>query len=720
MTFGSENPEGHFGSSDGPPPGTGGAGITTATSTGGTIAITNPAGPVTNFEVANPGVASLNAETGAISLLTDPALNITAPSGSSLKVNQQVEATFAQAFTFGQPPRFFAVAADTGIDTNVGYSDVSQAAAGLVAVKTLARLMQILPRFGQGRACRVAIKAGSYASDTQWTIDGLRGLINGTQGNNILFIGTGTVPSAGATAFQGDLADSLCAGFVNATGMNAAGYNSTAYAVDGTGTTTMTMQLNGGGSPGFTANVTARPYGCRIRFDSATTTVGLRNKMSGIIRTTGAGSVVLASALPVAPAAGDIFYIEMPGVSGPAQTIISGIGDSRGNVAAQFVGINFGALYPGDSIVSFCGCEAGNAVASFSDIRCQDTASDFAATFTSPNRGIGLRSTFWSHVGGQYAGVSCCSTSTTVAGFVWSGCESVTWERSASATGLQKFGGGKPGGNPVTETIGTSLSTAHGSTCQVFGPAPGSGAGGTTATGFFIGGDVVFGRIQIDGMGANPAFQVKGVGIAVALLGASGTTGNTDVGLDLTPSGFASTIGGVGCTIALLNTPTATGTTADIRLSDGSLISWATAVLGIVDVNGNRIIAPAAAPRRVIGKFSGGILGGSGATTSYMSDAGTLPAVNLTAIRYPTSARFATRLSVFVSQNSMTAVTSVTLYKNNVATTLTLNIGAGVTGNVSAASAGIQFADEDDYAIVLGNSGDATHTLTLAATLEGP
>jgi len=504
-------------------------------------------------------------------------------------------AEWPTSFVFGATPRYFAVDSVNGDDVkNQGFSDVSQKAAGLVAVKTLSRLMQILPRFGQGRACRVAVAAGNYASDTQWTIDDLRGFANSQTANSMLFIGTGTVPSAGSVKFAGDLNDSLCAGFVNATGMNAAGYNVTAYAVDSDGTPRITLQLNGGGSPGFTADSVARPYGCRIRFDVATTTANLQNTMSGIIRTTGAGQLVLSVALSTPPVIGDVLYIEMPGVSGPLETLVTGSGD--GVASIQFCGIAFGTLNCSNSIVTVCGCEAGNVVCTSTDMNCQDSGVlDSAAALGNFTRGCSLRSNFYAQSFGNFRGVGCATTSSTSVGMSWIGCESVNWERSASFSGVQKTGVGG-GGNSVTQTIGTNGSTVHGATCQIFGAVASSPSSGFAACGVFVGSTDNLGRILCENMGANPCLRVAGAGLGVNFAGTvSGTTGNTDVGLDLT-SFVGRSFGGAGCTIALGSPPTITGTVGDVRLSDGTIVTWAAAQAGIVDVNGNMLYGAARFP----------------------------------------------------------------------------------------------------------------------------
>lgn len=545
--------------------------------------------------IQGPYVISLNGETGALTLGVDAALTLMAPTGSSLQVGQNAEAVWG---TVGAV-RFFAVDSVNGNDANLGYSDVSQAAAGAVGVsiRTLARLMQILPRFGQGRVCRVAVASGSYASDTQWTIDGLVGIAGSS--NSLLFIGTGTVPSAGSVAFAGNLNDSLCGGFVTATGMNVAGYNVTAYSVAADGTPTITLQIAGGGSPGFTANSIARPYGCRLRFDVATTTPQLQNQMSAVLLVTGAGQLTLSVALPTNPVIGDVLYIEMPGVTGPARTLLSGAGDAgTALVSTQFYGFNFGALNYARSNVALIGCESTNAIGSESFLRCQDNVSDVSAGFDSRCRGGSLRATRLAQTGGVYSGLGATTTSLALTGFTWIGCEYILWERSASASGVVKLGGGTPGGDNVSETIGTNGSTAHGATCQIFGPC--IAGNGILAAGLFAAGSAYTTRINFTNLGGAPAIKLAGAGLGLVVQVAMGSTGNTDVGLDLSPSGVVgNTLGATGCTISVLGPPTVTGTAGDVRLSDGTIITWATAIAGIVDVNGNRIFGAGHAPNGV-------------------------------------------------------------------------------------------------------------------------
>jgi hypothetical protein len=525
----------------------------------------------------------------------DPRTSVVTVAGVAT-VSRNSEAFWTYNPAFGGGVRYFACDGALGSDANAGFSDASQAAAGLVAVQTLTRLLQILPLFGNGRACRVAIKAGTYnnAADTQITLSGF-GFENASF-NSLVIIGTATVPSAGSTAFQGDLNDSVCAGFQNATGMNAAGYNATAYSAAG-GIVTMTAQLNGGGAPGFGA-MPARPYGCRIRFDVATATVALQNQMSGVIRVDSGTSFVLSSQLPATPAAGDVFYIEMPGVSGPAQTFMSHFGDGgTGFTGTQLCGINFGALEISDSALALVGCEAGTVVSTNSILTEADALLDNAAGgFDSRSRGISLRCSAKTLNGGENIVVSEATTSTTAPSNLWKSTTNVLWERSGAGTQPIAYGTQQTTGNNNVNQIGTNSSTVHGSPCQIWGTC--AAPSGTLRAGLVVYGSFTLGRINFQNIGANPCTRHGGTGLAInGNSGLTGSTGNTDVGLDLSPSGISgNSIGAMGCTVALTGTPTVTGTTGDVRLSDGTLVSWATALAGLIDANGNQLFGAGNAP----------------------------------------------------------------------------------------------------------------------------
>jgi len=91
------------------------------------------------------------------------------------------------------------------------------------------------------------------------------------------------------------------------------------------------------------------------------------------------------------------------------------------------------------------------------------------------------------------------------------------------------------------------------------------------------------GGCTIAGAGATPAIKLAGpCKITFSQGVCAGTTGNNDVGLDLTAA--------AGAEVIIVTTPTVTGALGDVRLADGRIITWAQARAGIVDEANNTII----------------------------------------------------------------------------------------------------------------------------------
>lgn len=197
--------------------------------------------------------------------------------------------------------RYYAVDYVNGNDTNTGYSDVSMAAAGAVALKTLTRWRQVVPILGNGRGFVLAVAGTATGADLQYykpdgvTLDDLdfRGLE-----------GYGRYIARTTTNFVNDTADKRnCAPAFGQAGPNG---DSSWTVLAGATTSSLTIAAGAlTAEPGlsgmrvrFTGNVTAALAGqCRmIWFNDGTTIVPGRN-------------------FSVAPAAGDTFYVERPGVS---------------------------------------------------------------------------------------------------------------------------------------------------------------------------------------------------------------------------------------------------------------------------------------------------------------------------------------------------------------------------------------------------------------------
>jgi hypothetical protein len=169
-------------------------------------------------------------------------------------------------------------------------------------------------------------------------------------------VGTSTNTTAGSVAFDGTAATNLYAGAVTVTGLNAAGYNPT-----GSPTTTVVQMVKaGGGAPSIPAEPAA-PLGWRIRFDSATATVALRNIAKTIIKVSGGDTVTLNTALSTAPSASDVFYIEKAGVIVDATAVAAGPGQQ-----ASIGGIDFNGQFRASAGIftfSFCACTSYTAEA---------------------------------------------------------------------------------------------------------------------------------------------------------------------------------------------------------------------------------------------------------------------------------------------------------------------------------------------------------------------
>lgn len=551
-------------------------GALTVESTGGTVAVTTPDASHINLEVATPFPGYGTAP---------PLVSAASSAGAASTVSRSDHthgSTVADWGTAGSV-RYFACDGTNGSDANAGWSDASQAAAGAVAVKTLARLLQIVPKFGNGRKARVAIRSGNYASDATLDLSGFAGY------GVLIFIGTDTVASAGSTAFLGDTNDTICAGMTTATGMNTAGYNPTAYSVAADGTPTITLQLAGGGAPAFPA-APARPYGCRLRFDVASTTAALRNFADSVllVPTGGGGAqLVIGEPLPASPVIGDVCYVEMPNVTGPVSTVVI---NSQGAEMLQLCGLSLGTLITTGGAVKVVGCEAGAAI--FDNVLLSIVRIISNLPSGAPVVGMGLRAGGLSTMGGLLNLTDWCDTATTT----FQEPELIAAERWA-AGGMILYGGSHAIGNNVAETIGTNSSTNHGATCQIWKAA--TLPVGVSACGLAIYGGYQIGRVKCSNMGAVPGARINGTGMGVTVQAISGgiADGNTDVGLDLSPAGISgNSLGGNGCTVFVVSSDTATGTAGDIRLSDGTIISWATALAGVVDANGNRLFTTNSAP----------------------------------------------------------------------------------------------------------------------------
>jgi hypothetical protein len=677
--------------------------------TAGTAISVTPLSGVGDVTVANEGVISVrdalaSSASGQIDFLSEsPSLSIVLD-GDDMTFRQNVGADWDAAVM-----RVYAIDFANGNDANEGFATPASssagdyatacAAAGAVAKKTFAGLAAIFPRVGNGRLVEIVIANGGVNTAQTYT-GGLDLILNGSVGwatGNPVVRATGTNTNAGAVAFAGTNAEVDYAGAVTVTGLNAAGYNPTGAAT----TTSVPCTLNGGGAPALPAEPAA-PLGWRIRFDINTTTAALRGICRQISSVSATTTVGVQTALPAVPAIGDVFYIEQPGVVCGAFTMGSfGLGTPQ--TGAQISGIrSTGTVIVSDSHfrLNFFGANA-LAIQGLAILACAQTL--IHPVLGTRTIGGGIRS----------EGAVSCNISTGQLGTL-AGCVAVGNTTFFAATQLVWGAGGYTGASITFQSCQLPLGVDVATTPQI-------GISAATAVPRIVGRlnctaiRATIANVEITGAGANPAIKLTGKCEIIISQGApSGATGNTDVGLDLTAAR--------GSMVILASTPTVTGSLGDVRLAGGQIVTWAQAIAtGIVDSAGNRILGTAGVPSQSPTPFSGTVVGGVGAVLTYFADTGPAAANNAVQLRRATSFRLATRLRVGVSANTSGNAIVVTLYKNGVATAMTVTILAGsVAGTKFVDSAHpILFLDGDDWDVRGDNAGaDLLTACSVAGVVE--
>lgn len=445
--------------------------------------------------------------------------------------------------------RFFAVDYDAGSDANLGYSDVDLATAGTVAIKTLERLREILPRHGRGQKAVIAVAARAggavYRNVADTADDELRlmGIVGYSQ---LLVRGTGTVATAGATKFANDAADKIALGAQIFAGTNAAGYNPVAPL----STSVITCQLNGGGAPALAAEPSL--IGKRIRFDSATTTVALRNICRMIWANT-TDTITVESNLPATPATGDIFYIEEPAVSVDRIQVHA----FQGSQQARLPSFAFNGL-------TIAGFRMPNTTAGFVPFAARSIDAGFQVSFCDAYT-PGFSSCTWGHIAAPTVsatytdetetsravgvGMSCNAwggTITNTASLVMSACacRAGRWQ-ILNVTGGLNVGAGSAflgagllfqncrGSGGTQNTIGgNTVGNAASSTIRRLRLT----GGFSTACLSITNSDVFLRGIDIQNVGAISMIEQRGVNTILVINDVVGSTGNTGVGLDLSLS----------------------------------------------------------------------------------------------------------------------------------------------------------------------------------------
>lgn len=461
--------------------------------------------------------------------------------------------------------RYYAVDYDNGSDAALGYSDVSMAAAGAVAFKTLEHLRSVLPRNGRGQKVVIAIRARAggavYRNIADTADDALQffGFVNYQQ---MLVRGTDTVATAGAVAFANDTADKIALGGRIVPGTNAAGYEPTGAPT----TSVFTCQLTGGGAPGLSAEPAL--LGKRIRFDSATTTAALRN-VCRMIHANTTDTITVENNLPATPVLTDVFYIEQPAVAVDRIQVSGWHGSTLAPASFASAGIQFAGIIMPNTTVGFLSFPARSISGTFRTCFCESLAPGTASTFSWNNISNPLiNATYTDESDATIQG----GTGYVCDGFgSVSGCPSLFMASSASRSGrwqILNIGGGTVNvGSGSYMGAGLLLQNCKGSggtQNTIGGNLIGNGASATTRRLRLIGGfgtasmsltnaDAFVRGVDIQNAGALACIEVRGVGTNIVINDVVGSTGNTGVGIDLSLNRMAKIL------LGQLNANTVTG-----------------------------------------------------------------------------------------------------------------------------------------------------------------
>lgn len=436
--------------------------------------------------------------------------------------------------------RYFAIDYDGGSDEAVGFSDTSMADSGTKALKTIEELLTRLPKLGQSQRAVIAIKTraggATYLKKDGVTPDRLN--LNGQYGYfHLLVRGTGTNTTAGAVAFANDTADKIYLGAQLVSG-TAAAYTTTGV------NTVETITVTPGGLAAEPALI-----GKRIRFDSATTTVALRN-FSAMIHANTANTITVADNLPAVPVATDVLYIEEPGVAVDTIAIRAAIGNAQDEVPSFSVqGIHVagirttnatqsgtGAVINGSAatILSFCECMSTGATSysinNFFDVRLQRSYVDEAGVTVIT--GVGVRCVGLINVARGIRLVVSSSAATGALGRAQV-LDIVTNSIGAGSylfAGVLLQGSGN-GANVVGGVFANLIGRANSTTTRRLRVLSAIGA---PLAGLSISfGDVTIYGVDITGQGTASCIILRGVSAGWSVNDVVGSTGNTGAGLSL-------------------------------------------------------------------------------------------------------------------------------------------------------------------------------------------
>jgi hypothetical protein len=464
-------------------------------------------------------------------------------------------------------PRYFAVDSAAGSNSNLGYSDTSMAAAGALAVQTLAQLRLIVPTIGAGRTLVIAIK-GTFAEDLVLQLQGYaRILVRATAD----FVNTATEKV-------------VCGGTTKLAGPNGNG----SFSVIAGATTTL-FTTSGA------VTLTAEPalLGKRVRF----ATGALAGVCCTIEKNTGT-AITPDATLAGAPALGDTFFIEEPGVT-VQRVVIEGTGSSESGTSTATTSISIAGIASTSTSAdawSVCGphtvfeaafCEqrgssGHHSAVSASRVPCRSSCD--APTLTKGARRA-------PHVEAGSKGRS--SSGGDLRDLVILVAGAVGWSRpvSSCASSSHRYSRAAAHGHRCSyRTVGGLATTAGGSN-TVFSAVGNNGSStlcrarinnaGITVQQSSRGPSVAS---KLSTSGANAAVVMQGLGCALAVDDLIGSTGNTGVVVDLST--------GIGNQVALgtVTAITAIASGGDINLAGGAVATFAgLATTNVIDSAGNNV-----------------------------------------------------------------------------------------------------------------------------------
>jgi len=445
--------------------------------------------------------------------------------------------------------------------------------------KTLERVGQILPRYGNGGNLVIIvmprINGASYRNMDNTADQSMFDVLDNLSGWDTVTI-RGT--NQGSDSFTNTAADKIRCGFLRVSTTNAGGYNP----IGGSTAITLTCQLAGGGAPGFPAEASgfSALSGKRIRFTSG----AFLNTARMIWKNTTI-TLTLDRDLPGVPAITDTFVIEEPGVQVGDLSHITGVNDFFG--MAGFTSLTSASIDNPSSTVEYAG------LSSAANIRINGRAPLVSAFYTDEtfgviDVGVGFR------CGAEFLALSCsygitvkssyCHDNATINN---SGGQVLVGPGCFFRQGLvARYIGNQaePNANGVgsSATIGNNAGATR--PMRISFDAGARGLTGaitlsTSTTGVTV--------VSVDFAGQSvPLITSAFANVSIGTL-SSVDGGNTDVVLDISSSNDCS----YGIQTSVI---TASATLGDLRLAGGVIASFANlAFNNYPDINRNNVFGPA-------------------------------------------------------------------------------------------------------------------------------